>query len=200
MVAVPRPRVPALAAALLLAPLLAGCSAAYWTDRGRDFLDVPTITFNSALGVRARVGPVHAGLIISGTDYGLRGGALEKEEWSGHTGNCIECIGWGGESFDPKALLGDSKRCERKGFDAIDNAIPFLTIEIVEGGFHPYWTQIEAQASFLLGLRLGLNPGEFADFLVGFSTLDIYGDDVAGKKTEPEKKPAEPAGVQSPSP
>jgi hypothetical protein len=42
----------------------------------------------------------------------------------------------------------------------------------------PYWTNIEVSAGVLVGVRVGFNPGELLDFLLGFTTLDIYGDDV----------------------
>ncbi|OVE81243.1 hypothetical protein BVY04_03710 [bacterium M21] len=42
----------------------------------------------------------------------------------------------------------------------------------------PYLTQIEAAAGFGAGIRLGVNPGEFLDFLLGWFGLDPYCDDL----------------------
>lgn len=41
----------------------------------------------------------------------------------------------------------------------------------------PYYSQVEAVAGLGLSLRLGLNPGELLDFLLGWGGLDLYGDD-----------------------
>ncbi len=40
-----------------------------------------------------------------------------------------------------------------------------------------YFTQLEIQAGLFLGLRLGLNPGELFDFLVGWAGFDPFDDD-----------------------
>ena len=47
---------------------------------------------------------------------------------------------------------------------------------------------IEIGFTFIYGaFRLGFSPGEFADFLLGWATLDIAGDDgEAGKEDLPE--------------
>jgi hypothetical protein len=34
------------------------------------------------------------------------------------------------------------------------------------------------------GLRVGFNPGELVDFLLGWTTLDIYNDDLGTRKVE----------------
>lgn len=41
----------------------------------------------------------------------------------------------------------------------------------------PYFTQVELSAGLFGGIKIGLNPGELLDFLLGFFTIDIYGDD-----------------------
>ena len=48
-----------------------------------------------------------------------------------------------------------------------------------------YYTQVEVVIAIIGSLRLGFNPGELLDFLVGWTTLDIYGDDLnkKGSKT-----------------
>jgi hypothetical protein len=42
-----------------------------------------------------------------------------------------------------------------------------------------YWTNIEVSAAFGFGARLGFNPGEMLDFLLGFAGLDLYSDDLS---------------------
>jgi hypothetical protein len=45
------------------------------------------------------------------------------------------------------------------------------------GGTAAYYSQIEVVAGLLFTVRAGVNPGELLDFLLGWTTLDIYGDD-----------------------
>ena len=54
----------------------------------------------------------------------------------------------------------------------------------------PSWTHLEAAAALGVGVRLGFNPGELLDFLLGFFGVDLYGDDVAGLPPD-EKTPAQ---------
>ncbi len=49
-----------------------------------------------------------------------------------------------------------------------------------DGTTYPYYyyTQVEAVLAIGGGFRVGVNPGELLDFLLGFTTLDLFGDDV----------------------
>jgi hypothetical protein len=65
--------------------------------------------------------------------------------------------------------------CARRGKNVMVNAPgPFW----VAGKPASYFTQIEVSAGVLLGVRVGFNPGEVLDFLVGWFGLDLYKDDV----------------------
>ena len=55
----------------------------------------------------------------------------------------------------------------------------------------PSWTHLEAAAALGVGVRLGFNPGELLDFLLGFFGADLYGDDLA--RGEGENSHAESA-------
>lgn len=41
-----------------------------------------------------------------------------------------------------------------------------------------FYTGFEAVAGAVVSLRLGANPGELVDFLLGFAGVDVMGDDV----------------------
>lgn len=48
----------------------------------------------------------------------------------------------------------------------------------------PYYTQCEvAVGTFFPSIRLGFNPGELLDFILGWTTIDIFRDDL--EKDEP---------------
>ena len=55
----------------------------------------------------------------------------------------------------------------------------FFTREMI-----PYYTQCEvAVGTFFPSIRLGFNPGELLDFILGWTTIDIFRDDL--EKDEP---------------
>lgn len=49
-----------------------------------------------------------------------------------------------------------------------------------------YYTQLEVAAGLGYTVRLGFNPGELLDFLLGWTTIDIFGDDVGIPPTKEE--------------
>ena len=64
----------------------------------------------------------------------------------------------------------------------------------------PDWTHLEIAAALGVGVRLGFNPGELLDFLLGFFGADLYGDDLArgeGEEKEPHAESAEFAEFKS---
>ena len=50
-----------------------------------------------------------------------------------------------------------------------------------EALFHPYYSQITVCAGLLGTIRVGVNPGEFIDFVLGLTTYDLFDDDEATK-------------------
>ena len=177
-------------AVLLFVVCLTGCASTggYFLDRGRDVADIFTATAGVGLGARARTGPIHAGLIYNIGDTGLRAGSLISS-----SGRCnpveAELIGYCYEMLSPQCMIGEENnpRCNSKGYAAESTVVPFVTTDFSPYGNqpcfpHPYWTQIEIQAALGLSLRLGFNPGELLDFILGWTTMDIYNDDLERKK------------------
>jgi hypothetical protein len=70
-----------------------------------------------------------------------------------------------------------------KGFDA-KSVIPFLSL----GDKAYYITQVEAAVGLGGTIRLGINPGELVDFLLGWMTIDFYGDDVQPQSREVNRR------------
>ncbi len=65
----------------------------------------------------------------------------------------------------------------------------------------PTWTHLEVAAALGVGVRLGFNPGELLDFLLGFFGADLYGDDLArGEGENPHAESAESAAAPSGGP
>ena len=177
---------------------LAGCSTAYWSDRGRDAADIFTATVGVGFGARARVGPLHAGLFYGGDKAGLRGGELRSYSLRGDDWFSVatmECTVFSAEHFGYAEARGKdygafgyplvSFVCDPKSNDFP----PRISITSRNGALHPYYTQIEIEAGLFGGIRLGFNPGELLDFILGWTTIDIFKDDI-GAKAEREHEAA----------
>ena len=65
--------------------------------------------------------------------------------------------------------------CDVRGKNIMANS-PFPFYVVSENP--AYYTQIEIAGGLLLCLRAGFNPGELLDFILGWTGVDIYGDDV----------------------
>jgi len=194
-------RIPLLAIVLLSVGSIAGCEhpKAYLIDRGRDAADIVTLTVGLGAGARARMGPLHAGLILFADVGGLRGGNLVTYR-PAHAGH--EIVGtvmadatiWSHENF----FLGPNfwgslhrfKEFEARGLPLLSGVQPALQVTEVEAEseplVHPYYTQVEAVVALLGGVRAGVNPGEALDFLLGWFGIDIFNDDAEMRKAERE--------------
>ncbi|HOX06910.1 MAG TPA: hypothetical protein PK280_10950 [Planctomycetota bacterium] len=212
-------------AVLLLAMVFAGsgCVSAggYFGDRWADAKDVFTASVGTGGGAKARVGPLQVGAFYNSDLGGLRGGTAF---WSGEGfgkrahaisdmaipvpvprlvghGIYIPCTSW--ENFDPRIprpnAACDQTAVERgKDFDAFFPYVPLLSLSESPH----YYTQLEVAAGVGGTLRLGFNPGELLDLLLGWTNVDIYGDDLAARREreEAEKKAKEKAKEPPPVP
>lgn len=203
---------------LVLVAAMAGCSApAYWADRKRDAADIFTFTIGEGWGLKARVSFVNVGAFYNSDFWGLRCGtafALSRDKRWRHIGEVVSPVPlpvqvghmspwwWPtcGDFFNIQYLEeGYSIYTEGTGLTARRGKeygagmfwIPFLSIS--NKAF--YYTQIEAAAGLWYTARLGFNPGELLDFLLGWTTIDILSDDVGIGFEMP--KPEE--GIQPPA-
>ena len=177
----------------MLSVLCSGCTTTgYVGDRMRDAGDVFTATVGMGAGAKTRVGPIQVGVLYNIDMWGLRGGDFGPVPWyetctrdglfpiparwiryplidAGPFGeerfacNCKQDVSWQrGKSFAgtaPIPFLGLSKQPE-------------------------YYTQIEVVLGAFGTLRLGFNPGELLDFILGWTTIDIYSDDLEWRKRQ----------------
>jgi hypothetical protein len=184
-----------LASALTVLALLSGCaSSGYLADRRRDALDIFTVQVGYGLGAKSRVGPIQTGLLADIGGVGIRGGdVLGLEDFwpegydqpakQDYVGVVIGVEGFGGsdvsnrrgKSFAAKQVLVASYPVTT--LDA-DEKLWIEEHHIVLNPA-PYYSQIEVVAAVGLSLRFGFNPGELADFLLGWFGGDIYHDDLS---------------------
>ena len=185
------------------ASFLTGCAStkAYFSDRGRDAMDIVTVTAGWGAGAKARVGPFHTGLFCNQDQIGLRGGRLAlfgtqtvPQLFDFDTlvipvtffGPCF-----GFEWFEPDQVTEASRYKEFSSF----YSIPFWGLPVRTGSDDdpaapfklnrhnlPYFTQIELAAGLGPTVRIGVNPGELLDFILGWVGIDIYDDDAKSLK------------------
>ncbi len=186
----------------LLLPVLfcSGCASPYWQNRRADAADVFTAAVGVGLGATARVGPLRAGLGAHYDLYGVEAGETGKLGTlaglvvDGPSAGEVSFLLWGESAVD---LDGGARRrgknhCSSSvaSFTRGLDPVPLWDPPSPAGGNPARWTQIEVAAGLLGGVRLGFNPGELLDFVLGFFGVDLYDDDVAGLPPD-EKTPAQ---------
>lgn len=168
--------------ALAIVVTLTGCSTSYMTNRCRDAADIVTIGVGAGLGAKARVGPIQIGLLDEFGLIALRGGAVGD--------GIIACndhqyLVTGEEHFHPVVSIGLT------GTKFKDTVFAARGKTFQAGGSYPFWshvaqcesapyyyTQLELVGALLGSVRVGVNPGELVDFALGWTAIDIYGDDI----------------------
>lgn len=177
-----------------LLPILAllGLTGCTWLrQRGEDALDVLTLAAVAGGGVGVDIGPLGVGLDYFEDLAGLRGGAVGiNRPLAPADGRHVQLLLLGYESTPPVAGALARGKC----FTVIKAPIGIPDTETlgqVPPPFAPCWTRVEAVIGLWFGLRVGINPGELVDFLVGWTGLDLYADDLP----EPAPPPARPPGT-----
>ena len=145
-------------------------------------MDIVTVSFGWGAGVRARVGPVSAGLISCRDVAGIRGGRIgrlvpkdEMGNWALHDSYTVDVTLSSLETFNPDAMT----RERGKSFSAFGMPIVSFPSRANNQEVFPYYyfTQVEAIVALGPSIRVGVNPGEFVDFLLGWFRVDIFDDD-----------------------
>jgi hypothetical protein len=170
---------------LLSCLLTMGCSR-YWSNRAADARDVFTASAGLGTGATARVGPISSGLGYHESRIGLVGGT-----WFNGIGK-IPADTAISEGNIALILFGFDGLTVRDGEDrgkeyvnTIIATISFPGMIMAPPGSEKisasYYTQIEASVGLLGGIKLGFNPGELLDLILGTVGIDVYSDDIAGK-------------------
>lgn len=176
-----------------------GCATGYLADRARDGADIFTATLGAGLGGSVRAGPVCAGLVAQTDVAGLRGGRLfagfppEGDFYQVYA--TLIPLPWrppdtprqfGFESCATRPFVLDD--CRSVYHTA--STVPCIIMPTVGDDNMPvdartrwkHLTQVEALLGLGPSLRLGFNPGELLDFILGWTTIDIFNDDLEWKK------------------
>lgn len=187
-------------------------STGYLGDRARDVADIFTVAVGRGAGITARMGPVHLGLFYGKDEFGLRGGEFSLGPSSYvHWGGIGETfdplivfpnVGGGPWCFwherycgglqtvpDPRGGIMGLASARAKDYSVSGNC-PLIAIPVLSetdrnaGAKYPVHFLTEIEIAFGVGksLRLGFNPGELLDFILGWTTIDIFSDDLERKK------------------
>jgi hypothetical protein len=180
---------------LALAAISTGCASTggYFIDRGHDAADIFTVTVGVGAGTKARIGPIQAGLLYQRDSIGLRSGAffarrpsLSLEDDRALDINLLIC---GVESSN----TGDEIVRRGKEFNTFNVIVPVAIVEPQSSQLNPeYFFQVEALIGLGPTVRVGLNFGELLDFLLGWTTIDIFGDDIETKNSNIERVSTSP--------
>lgn len=179
---------------LSLMLLCTGCAApGLVSDRLHDAADVVTLTVGLGTGAKARVGPVQAALIKTSDIAGLRAGSwfadgldlVYNDEFyvlplplRGMARRRWWVLPYGSEVFSH----GTGSVSRRRGKD-VGAQSPFLLLAFSKDP--SFYTQIELALGLGLVGRIGVNPGEFLDWLLGFGGVDLYNDDLSKRERVP---------------
>ena len=186
----------------MLLPLMmlfaAGCatSPAYWTNRARDAADVFTVCVGVGAGAKVRVGPFCPALIMQQNYAGVAGGdsfvGLESStRGSGFHG--AEFIVLWGADYGNHSDLAQARGKYHEAFYLFGMPMPFAATDKPPRTYNAsYFTQIEFVAGLGGTVKLGFNPGELLDFMLGWFGVDIYGDDIAEDPVEQARLPLQP--------
>ncbi|MCK5801588.1 MAG: hypothetical protein KAI66_02090 [Lentisphaeria bacterium] len=192
-----------------IALLTNGCAMrGYMGNRGRDIADVLTFSVGTGLGVKAQLGPLHFTPVLMCADQaGLRGGEVfavsAGDEDLEHIPLSVGALWWANDVF---WLPQDGERLQARGkavfafppgarddqqFSLASETIPFVCVPrmkweseglVLKKYPAHYLTQLEVVVAVMGSVRLGVNPGELVDLVVGFFGLDLYGDDLGGRR------------------
>ncbi len=184
---------------------MTGCASTrgYFVDRGRDASDIVTFTVGFGFGAKARVGPLSVGLLANHDTLGFRSGCLVEPSSGFASLDMIDLTYtlFGVERAGLKCYADGRLTNDRfKAYEAdttfgisivpskgTGDTFALISTNAPSRSRIPYYTQIEIVAGLIGTCRLGVNPGEFVDFLLGWFGIDIFSDDLEAKKQKEKK-------------
>lgn len=153
----------------------------YFRNRAMDAKDIVVTTgsLGQLGGFKLQLGPIGFGLYLRGyysMGYGLRHG-----EFGSHSSLQLVFILGTDEMTQP--VEEENLRRAKLRKKPPDNTEEYPVLK------RPHnYTRIGFSIGLLGGIDCEVNPGEALDFVLGFFGIDIYSDDIYGKKNNEETK------------
>ena len=160
---------------LLSALFLNGCATTgYFADRLHDGSDVLTLTAGVGVGAKVSVGPAYLNTFgVYHRDFaGLRYGDFIAPAGESQDSEIGSWFGFG-QSWHTRTEL---QRSRDKAPEYLFTEIPFLMSRVRGAPSDPL--ALDIVIGLVPSVRFGINPVEIVDFIFGWTTLDIMGDDV----------------------
>ena len=171
---------------LLISIMFTGCSSVsnyspYTAKRYNDLKDTVTMTVGEGIGFKVRIGPLHGGLLYNKDYIGLRGGNFFTNGYDSPPMDA-EILAWNAEYFNKGFFRNknyrfkpfDIRLMEHGNIANISGPVPFVNLAKVP--FY-YYTQCEIVIGIFGSLRIGINPGEILDWILGIFGVDLFSDD-----------------------
>lgn len=162
--------------------------------RCHDAKDILTATVGRGAGSKLRAGPLQLGIMLNGQETGLRGGTVLQANTPSAAHNRSESLDALFLTYGVERFNGNVQAQKRgKSFQALtismlsvpipDHILPSSPMQqkcSSDSMYNPiaYWTQVEAAVGWTRTVRFGINIGELVDFLLGWTTIDIFADDM----------------------
>jgi len=179
---------------------MTGCATSYMMDRRDDAADIFTCTVGKGVGgVKTRLGPLGIGLLDNREIMGLRSGEFITPCDNPKAQDQFYLLLLSGE----ESKIGIERNKSYRAFYVLGVPLPVTPLPFAAANRYPacYFTQFDLTVGLGRSLTLGINPGEFIDFLLGWVGLDMYGDDLSrirdcksdSKSNHPAHATAKPA-------
>jgi hypothetical protein len=158
--------------------MLGGCASSsnYLARRWNDAKDICTVTVGLGAGAKARVGPLATGLSWTRDYAGLRGGYFGVFPPKENQSKDVELLAARWEETPSKEPIHVRAK-DYSSMGASFYGSPYWWTN-EERPVYYYYSQIEIAVGAGGSLRVGFNPGELLDFLLGWFGVDLYGDEV----------------------
>ena len=166
-----------------------GCSTGYWADRLHDGGDIFTAGVGVGAGVQARIGLLSTGLGLHGSFVGLESGQVFAEVDDMEGGDFSILLYSLHESRHDQYVIDRHKDYKQQhvfGLATLSGNHGSAQVLFRKSARRnpSYYSQIEISVGLMGSLKVGFNPGELLDFLLGFMGIDIYSDDLEGRKKQ----------------
>ena len=174
-------------AVLALASVLltSGCSG-YWRQRANDLADVGRLNVGAGYG---------ASIDASATRYArFSAGSYENTTKAGFVGR--QGGVWDEERHGIAFIAGctETSRDPIYGNASLPEPDPASGLQSAWADRERGVTEFTFSLHALIGFEIGFDPGQLADFILGFAGVDLYGDDSA-PAGEPERNDEFPTDV-----
>lgn len=190
--------------AVVVIASMTGCASPYMVDRKRDAADIFTATLGKGGGVRLKASFLQPAMMFNKEIAGCRGGSVFTNVSEGQYDFYSPIppgLLWDRMFFGRSEFTGADVVSQRgKDIDAV-SYVPFIVqLDDHSRPCMQFYTQIEASFGLVRTITLGFNPGELLDFTLGWTTIDIFSDDLEARKRKEKIEPKPDGDGLKPAP